>query len=1158
MSANSATGENGTAAMFKAMAGNAARAYFSAYSQHGRIEDLDKALSLMRELLVDNGTFDHLNITANLLRLRFEALSEDDDIEQSVLYYREAISLLPTVDEHRRSACAHMAHTGLATTLSTRFRAFAGPEDLENSIAQYFMAVDLGPQIDGNYANSVSGLASALVTRFEYFGDVNDLNTAVPLIRVSLTLLDETDPQRISLTLRLADNLSRSFDQSGDLGELEEAIVLYRAVIAVRAEDHPEIVLAISNLASAHHSRYECLNEIEDLGSAICLHEVALALMSPEHPGRASALNNLGNALMTRFEKLSEQRDLEKGMDCYRDALAIRGPGHPDRAMALISMGQGLLKSFNNTGHIDELDDGISHYREAISLLPEGHRHRSVAFQNLAALLSTKFHFLGQRRDLEEALEISRQNLESHPVGDASRPSALAASASILFQRFQSFALVEDLTQSITYQLEVLELCPAEHSRRSSYIHDLACALLASYTHFHEPEDLETALRNHSLALSLRPEGHADRAKSLQGVAQAYSARFERFGRMDDLEAAIDRDREALSLRPPGHVHRFSYLNDLAVDLCTRFDQIGKMADLEEAIECFTEAKNSMRKTAPAQSRLDRHLAIAYLKQHVVQPSAELLAKGFRHFETSFSHASAAPGEAVMTLLDWAAAAREHGARVPLTAYSRALVLLDQTVTVPATLGMQHKSLSAQRTPLTIAMDAAAVAIEDGQLEVAVELLEQGRAMLWTRMRGYRTSLERLPDALAAQFEKVTKQLEVLATSADGAFRDDRDRVLDFDHKMTAQRVLQEKRDELVLAIRQLDGFANFLRPMPFEALRAAAEGGPVILVNVSQFNCDALILREAGPPTLVPLPDLTLDGLRELNGKFLKARGRTNSTQLVLILRRLWKEVVQPIVAKLHELEVPRNTRLWWCPTSFLCGFPLHAAGMYTKAEPDANLPNLFISSYTPTLSALIQARSDVRPGGHVQLLVIGQSEEELPAVREEMAQLQALGPFVNTLAGEGATALRVLSAMQQHAYMHFACHAEQRREPFTSAFRLHGGDLRLLDVAQERLRRADFAFLAACSTAAGDAETPDEIIHLAAAMLFAGFRSVVGTLWEMADVDGPFVAREFYGHMFREGAGGAHFGDAAAALHGAMRALRKKEPQSVSRWINFIHVGA
>ena len=82
--------------------------------------------------------------------------------------------------------------------------------------------------------------------------------------------------------------------------------------------------------------------------------------------------------------------------------------------------------------------------------------------------------------------------------------------------------------------------------------------------------------------------------------------------------------------------------------------------------------------------------------------------------------------------------------------------------------------------------------------------------------------------------------------------------------------------------------------------------------------------------------------------------------------------------------------------------------------------------------------------------------------------------------------------------------------------------------------------AFLSACHTAAGDSKgTPDEVVHLAAALQFCGFRSVVGTLWAMEDVG-------FYRYMLR-----------TEALHQAIREMRKRG-LGLDRWVKFVHVGA
>ncbi|KAJ7281865.1 CHAT domain-containing protein [Mycena rebaudengoi] len=1167
--------------MFRQLVGQVAREHYNAYLRDNNIEDLNKALGLLSKVLEglpDNtGRFDYCNLIAQMLHLRFKALRNAVNLDQSVIFYQKALSLLPTVDKSRLRACAHLAHTGLATALTTRFKAFGKMEDLQDSIAQYSLAVDIGSQSDGNFENSVSGLASALITRYERRGETADLELALTCVRISIDSLDELDTQRIPLTEVLADTLSKCFDHTGDIEQLEESIALYRAVIAVRAENHPSQPLVVGNLASAMLSRYRKLCELKDLDISISLSEMALAaLHKTDSPARVTALTNLAEAWRNRFAKTGNQSDFSKSVESCQNALRNWDLSPRERTRCLLVLGQCLCESFKQKSDIRALEAGIERYREAHALVGDNDSDQhdtSLLCSTLGRLgssLCSRFELLGERQDLDEAIDFARQNLELHPVGDSDRPLTLFACANVVIQRFHSFGLVDSLREALAFRSEGVQLCPKGHPRRASFVHDLGDGYFSLYKCHHQVDDLERALVYHVTVLSMRPEGHPDRIHSLKALSEAYSASFKEFGRMDDLETAIKHDREAVSLCLQGNAHRYLYINDLAVDLCTRFDQLSEMGDLEEAIALFLEAKQSMRASLPAQSRLDRHLAIAYLQQHDAEPEPDpaLLTKGFAHFEAAFGHASAAPGEAVQTLLDWAAAARTHAQRMPLRAYSRALELLNQDAAVNATLDMQHKYLAADGAPRTVALDAAAVAIGEGELETAVELLEQGRAMLWTRLHGFRSPLERLRDAdagLAARFEDATRQLERHATAPpDTDAVDAKERALDFDRQMKTQRVLQERWDGLVGEIRRLEGFSHFLRPMPFAALQEAAQGGPVILVNVSQYRSDAIILQHDGPPTVVPLPDVTPEGMKELNARFLKARQMENPKHIIVVLRSMWNDVVQPIVAQLLKLDVPRNTRIWWCPTSFLCGLPLHAAGMYKPQEPHATLPNLYISSYTPTLSALIHARADAPPEGEpaaVQLLVVGQAGADLPAVVEEIAEVKSLGAFVNALEGVAATPARVLPALQQHAYVHFACHAAQHaEEPFQSAFKLHGGaTLSVLDLVQaDSAHTADFAFLSACETATGDGATPDEAIHLAAAVQFAGFRSVVGTLWQMADVDGPFVAREFYGHMFWRGDGRAQFSDAAAALHGAMKALRKKEPTSVNRWINFIHVGA
>jgi CHAT domain-containing protein len=72
---------------------------------------------------------------------------------------------------------------------------------------------------------------------------------------------------------------------------------------------------------------------------------------------------------------------------------------------------------------------------------------------------------------------------------------------------------------------------------------------------------------------------------------------------------------------------------------------------------------------------------------------------------------------------------------------------------------------------------------------------------------------------------------------------------------------------------------------------------------------------------------------------------------------------------------------------------------------------------------------------------------------------------------------------------------------------------------------------------------------------MQFAGFKSVVGTMWAMADEDGPLLAERFYKHMFKH-PGQVDCRDSAEALSKAVNVLRRKKVP-FERWINFVHYG-
>jgi CHAT domain-containing protein len=98
----------------------------------------------------------------------------------------------------------------------------------------------------------------------------------------------------------------------------------------------------------------------------------------------------------------------------------------------------------------------------------------------------------------------------------------------------------------------------------------------------------------------------------------------------------------------------------------------------------------------------------------------------------------------------------------------------------------------------------------------------------------------------------------------------------------------------------------------------------------------------------------------------------------------------------------------------------------------------------------------------------------------------------------GAPASVQTVLSHLPTVSIAHFACHGEQNMQsPLDSALILQDGRLKVSQIMQQPLQNASLAVLSACQTAMGDEKLPDEVIHLAATLFFAGFHGVVATMW-------------------------------------------------------------
>lgn len=258
---------------------------------------------------------------------------------------------------------------------------------------------------------------------------------------------------------------------------------------------------------------------------------------------------------------------------------------------------------------------------------------------------------------------------------------------------------------------------------------------------------------------------------------------------------------------------------------------------------------------------------------------------------------------------------------------------------------------------------------------------------------------------------------------------------------------------------------------------------------------------------------------------------------------------------------------RIRWCTAGLFTFLPIHAAGNYDDRNiPLDSLASYAISSYIPTLSALLDRGSapvQSQPVSSKILAVIQPAtpnQSRLPGTVQELEKITAHAQtsqfVVNPLIGSEATIERVVNSMADYPIVHFACHGCQDfTDPLSSGLLLHDERLSLQMLMHTKLPNAQLVFLSACQTAMGDEDHPDEAIHLAAGMLAAGFKSVIGTLWQIPDNAAPIIADLVYGRILKDGK--LDNEKIAEALHHAVEQLRRTSSDFMT-WIPFVHIGA
>ena len=838
---------------------------------------------------------------------------------------------------------------------------------------------------------------------------------------------------------------------------------------------------------------------------------------------------SFATTIRRKYPELSPDRLLDEIIECLRLARSHK----PELREVHFFLAICLYIRYRYTLN-DELDEVVAIVDEMIASSSPGDEFLTECREFLPNLTMMRSR---QPENSEEAIYRARAFLSSSSVEDPLYPTWCTVLENAAMIRLENFGPIDGIEASFNNPLPPFlgvtrQMRPFE-------------GLLDRIRNNNNITDIKEAIE---LGRSILASSGPSNLDSSYDFGRILFEAFERTKDINYLNESIHTLRQLLARHPP-KILGFSVITVLLVGLHTSLITHPKISRgyyvqyLQEMIELYPQLLDNGRQFLPLPLRFN----IACIWAHI--------AGAIRHPSTA-------------------------------TAYEISLSLMQDIAPFSPTLQLQHTTLTTFPAPShAIPLAYASYQVEQGQVEQAIETLERGRALLWSEMRHLRTSTDQLLDAdpeLGHKFAVLNRDLEELTKSIPPSHKLNRDDAVVDDLKagdrfgslFRRQRGLLKERDKLISQIRTLPGFDRFLTFPLFNTLRSAASSGPVIIVNHSEPRSDILILHRNAPPSLIPTPTDFYHRANALKDRLLDSRvndGLDSSEYdqtLASVLAELYELVGKPVMERLRQLQVPDHSRIWWCPTSVFCSLPLHAMGPIPSVDGEPRyFLDIYISSYTPSLSALIQSRhrdSSSRPSDRPSVLLVAQTDPSLPTVGGEIQVVQALDTEVTTLLSEAATPAAVLNGFQHHRFVHFACHGKlEAGKPFEAAFELHKKKrLTLLEIVRADLPTAEFAFLSACHTAEmTEGSIMDEGLHLAAAVQYSGFRSVVGTMWAMMDEDGQDLAKNFYKALFKNStrSQGTPFHERSAkALQSAVKKLRKKQRITLERWVNFVHYGA
>ncbi|KAF4338013.1 30S ribosomal S17P protein [Fusarium beomiforme] len=940
-------------------------------------------------------------------------------------------------------------------------------------------------------------------TRYRRVGFMPDLDIAISMATEAIRLTPEYSRQRtprlINLSVYWHEKYPRSDSQNVE--GLEHSIEASRNAIAAISDTYPHRGTLLDQLSTKLGLLFMQTRDLSIIEENIKVQREAVNVTPASNPKRVLFLANLAAPLTARHQVLGHKDDLDEAIQICREVVTHTDEGSPQILERLGNLSLGLSERYDTQGNIKDLEEAIDVVKQAIDVTEEGSLERMAQLNNYANFVGDRYLRIGNMADLEDSIRTFQEVCDRVENDEEylDRHKCFSNFGIQLSRRYRRIGTVADLKKAIQVCRKACQITPNDDTQ-AKHFSNLAIILKHEYFRTDDPQDLEEAICMQRETVRTVHKNHYDAVATLHNLAALLTTKYKITDKLEHLEEALQLGQQTVDLAPKGHPNRAAYLNTLAVQLSDMSRKTGSDNHMYEAISCGSEALEKTEDGHPERAnrlvnqggrygnlywktkeREHLNCAITHLESALYSPSAYDIPR-IRAGKEIIQYYAAVP--------DWDKA---HDA------VKRAMELVPRLIS-QTTNNADKQDILVQVYGLS--SDAAAVALSANKgAYAALRFLEQGRGMLASSLE--ETWVETLHlktehPALAERLEQLRGRLESLRLAVDSTDVPNSKPGPISSARQVERKSGVEDLDELLGEIRQKPGFEDFL----------------------------------AAP------------------------NSHTSSPK---VLEWLWDTTAEPVLEALGIRELTsqeRLPRIWWIPTGVLSIYPLHAAGRHCEGSTETVIDRA-MSSYSSSIKAIIRGRSraglDAVPSGVERAVLVSMRRtpgySSLPWAGKETKLL------VPVCKSKGFDVVEpkplkadIASQLPGCKVFHFAGHGSTNlRDPSQSSLMLEDWQKdpltvsTLLDINIQQYSPF-LAYLSACGTGQiAHEKFLDESIHLISAFQLAGFRHVIGTLWEVSDDISVDMARITYMAIQR--------GDLAD--ESVCRGLRKATLQLRDQWL-------